>query len=324
LSFFVSFATSFTQLMSVNQLLGSWATDATTIKNLAEGFRSASPFSHVQIDGFFSEEFAAIVNQYFPVPGPDQSSWRESGYCVYDNPIEGKLAIDKRGLEALPAPGGDEMRRIFELFQSEEFVTLMRAVTSMPELEIDEHLHGAGLHYHPTGSRLAMHLDYSIHPLTGKERRVNLIVYMNPNWNEDWNGGLELWHSGMSRCGKRYIPGWNQAVLFQTSDESYHGVPDELQCPEGEGRRSIAVYYVSEPRKGVAVRPKAVYYNRPTDPDDAGVRELMRIRETRLIMPDDLARHTPAWRPRWPGVTPMVLPQPITPSATTTTTGTNL
>ena len=29
------------------------------------------------------------------------------------------------------------------------------------------------------GSRLEMHLDYSIHPVSGKERRVNLIVYMN-------------------------------------------------------------------------------------------------------------------------------------------------
>jgi len=301
--------------MSINSMLGPWATDSVALTHLSESFASATPFSHVQIDDFFSEEFAQTVRDNFPVPPEDQSKWREAGYCIYDNPIEGKLAIDKRALEALPAPEGDEMRKIFELFQSEPFIDLMRQVTTMPELEADPHLHGAGLHYHPRGSRLAMHLDYSIHPITGKERRVNLIVYMNPEWKAEWNGGLELWNSGMASCGKKYDPGWNKAVLFQTFDESYHGLPEPLNCPEGMGRCSVAVYYVSEPRTGVKVRPKAVYYNRPTDPVDPGRDELMRIRESRLLYPEDMAQHTPDWKPRWPGVVPMATPPGLFPAA---------
>jgi hypothetical protein len=307
--------------MSQSGLLGSWASNEKSLDSLNASFKSAAPFPHVQIPNFFSEDFARSVRAHFPVPGPDQSNWRKSGYCVYDNPVEGKLAIDKRGMDLLSGPEGAEMRKVFELFQSEPFVELMRSVASMPDLEIDEHLHGAGLHYHPAGSKLAMHLDYSIHPITGKERRVNLIVYMNPNWQDEWNGALELWSAGMGHCEKRYLPGWNTAVLFQTFDESYHGLPDELECPEGEGRCSIAVYYVSKPRTGVRVRPKAVFVRRPTDPEDAGMDELLRIRATRLISAEDLALHAPGWQPRWPGVEPYVpAPAPVPASTNTATT----
>jgi len=69
-------------------------------------------------------------------------------------------------------------------------------------------------------SNLSCWQDYSVHPLSGKERRLNLIVYLTPDWNAAWcihahahhscvrltvffvrGGGLQLWEAGMARLG---------------------------------------------------------------------------------------------------------------------------
>lgn len=152
---------------------------------------------------------------------------------------------------------------MWEELQSIKLIDLLSGVTGIDGLENDPHLHGAGLHYHPRGSRLEMHLDYSIHPISKKERRLNLIVYMNRDWQEGWGGHLNLWEGtkdGMTRGPtQRIAPMFNQAVLFRTSDISWHGMPDAIECPEGRARKSVAIYYVSDPRQEATHRLKAMY-----------------------------------------------------------------
>ena len=152
---------------------------------------------------------------------------------------------------------------MWEELQSIKLIDLLSGVTGIDGLENDPHLHGAGLHYHPRGSRLEMHLDYSIHPISKKERRLNLIVYMNRDWQEEWGGHLNLWEGtkdGMTRGPtQRIAPMFNQAVLFRTSDISWHGMPDAIECPEGRARKSVAIYYVSDPRQEATHRLKAMY-----------------------------------------------------------------
>jgi len=120
---------------------------------------------------------------------------------------------------------------LWQILQSDQMVDLVKRITGIPNLEKDPHLHGAGLHYHPRGSRLEMHLDYSIHPITGKERRVNLIVYMNGGWEAAWGGDLHLWEGSLEAMrlfAVRVAPRFNTAALFRTSDESWHGMPDPV------------------------------------------------------------------------------------------------
>jgi hypothetical protein len=62
--------------------------------------------------------------------------------------------------------------------------------------------------------------------------QVNLIVYMNPNWKEEWGGHLNLWEGtldGMTRPAARIAPHFNTAALFRTSDNSWHGMPDPVR-----------------------------------------------------------------------------------------------
>jgi len=246
-----------------------------SIKQLASEFASSLPYPHVCIPNFFRQEVIEMILQHFP-PN-DSGVWHR-----YWNPIEVKLACNI--LSRLPKQIGDVILGL----NSPDFVRWVGEVTGIPNLEADPYLHGGGLHSHPRGGKLDMHLDYSIHPLTGKERRVNLIVYMNNDWKPDYCGAIELWDRDFSHCVKKILPCFNQAILFQTSDLSYHGLPDPIECPPQQSRRSLALYYVTNPRVDVLLRPKAQFFGRPTDPASSFLNQLRQIRVERRLEPKDL------------------------------------
>ena len=249
-------------------MFGSW-----TIQG---DFHSATPFPHVVIENFFTEETFQGLLREFGSPTTDV------GWKRYWNPIERKYALNT--LSSRP-----HTTAVFHALQRDEFVERLEALTSIPGLQSDPHLHGAGLHFHPRGGKLDMHLDYSVHPITGLERRLNLIVYLNDSWNDEWGGALELWDSEFTHCGTQIFPYRNRAVLFQTSDISYHGLPHPLRCPEGVGRQSLAVYYVAPIESPANVlRTKAEFRPLPDQVVDERLARLYEIRKTRLISDKDL------------------------------------
>lgn len=246
---------------------------------LRHQFDAALPFPHVVIPNFFADDTATALEADFPLR-PD-SSWHH-----YDNPIEQKYAL--RDFTGLPV-----IQNVFDCLQSPEFVQLMRSVTGIPGLATDPCLHGAGLHAYPRGGKLDIHLDYSLHPVTGMERRVNLIVYMNREWTYA-GGHLQLFNEKLEPL-QSLAPAFNTAVLFRTSDESYHGLPEPIDCAPDVFRKSVAVYYVSEPRAGVTHRLKAEFFPKPGQSVEPRLRRLYDIRPHRLITPEDLA-DWPTWR----------------------------
>ena len=177
-----------------------------------------------------------------------------------------------------------------------EFVEYMKKITKIDDLEYDPYLHGAGMHFHPPGGKLNMHLDYSINPLSLKERRLNIIFFLNKEWKDEWNGHTELWDENLKVCKKKIAPAFNRAVLFRTFDESWHGLPGYIKCPEGTARKSLAIYYVSNARKDATLRKKAQFAIRPSlDPFDERMQRLLDIRPTRRITEQDLKEIWPDW-----------------------------
>lgn len=261
-------------------MFGSW-TSATN--KLSTQFRDAEPYEHVVIPDFFSSDVAARLMDAFPQPNKDDRDWKH-----YDNPIEQKFTLND--FSSLP-----EFKELFDILQSDEFVDHIRNITGIANLEADPHFHGAGLHAYPTNGKLDIHLDYSIHPITGKERRVNLIIYMNKNWKDEYGGHLELWNSELTKCTKVIAPSWNSAVLFRTNNISYHGLPKPIKCEDGEHRKSIAIYYVSEPTATAAPRYKAEFFPAPDQPVSEKLKALYDIRKHRVITSDDL-EDWPSWR----------------------------
>jgi Rps23 Pro-64 3,4-dihydroxylase Tpa1-like proline 4-hydroxylase len=266
--------------MGMESYLGDWTHNT---QSLHETFVNAKPFEHVVIPNFFEESFANAVFAEFPNPHESCLNWKH-----YDNPIEQKYSLNE--FDGLPA-----VQKAFQILQDNALLSLVRSITGIDSLDNDPHLHGAGLHAYPHQGKLDMHLDYSIHPITGKERRVNLIIYMNRNWKDQYGGGLQLMDASFTKSTDVIMPAWNTAVLFRTSDMSYHGIPIPIQCPTGEYRRSLAIYYVSPPREGATKRYKAEFFPLPNQPVDDRLQKLYDVRKSRLITQEDLEAW-PSWR----------------------------
>jgi hypothetical protein len=251
----------------MERLFGTWETD---------GVFDRAPFPHVVVDSFFTPETLAALQSEVGDPIQD------AGWKRYWNPLEKKYALNTFA-------GKPTVQAVFAALQSDAFVQRIAALTGLPTLQSDPHLHGAGLHYHPRGGKLDMHLDYSVHPLSGLERKVNLIVYLNETWESAWGGGLELWDRAFTHAVATIPPSPNRAVVFQTSDLSYHGLPTPIQCPESTGRKSLAVYYVAPLTPTSApVRYKAEFRPLPHQPVDDRLAALYSLRATRLLTPEDL------------------------------------
>jgi 2OG-Fe(II) oxygenase superfamily len=128
------------------------------------------------------------------------------------------------------------------------FLQFLETLTGFGGLIPDMNFEGGGLHQIERGGFLKIHLDSNTHPRFPLARRINLLLYLNRDWREEYHGQLELWDKEMSCCVHKILPVFNRCVIFTTSDLSYHGHPDRLECPPGMTRKSIAVYYYTEGR----------------------------------------------------------------------------
>jgi len=242
-------------------------------QELAQQFNTSKPFNHVIIDNFWKPEIAEELVSEFP--DYESSVWT----AHYQNPIEDKKACNH--WDKFP----EATYRAFDYLNSSEFLSLIENITGTPGIKTDIGLHGGGWHCHHKGGKLNVHLDYSIHPKLKLQRHFNLIVYMTPDWQSNWKGGLELWsHNSESNqpleCIKTVENKFNRAVLFDTTQNSWHGLPDDLVCPEGIYRQSMAVYYLTDPTEGVNTRPRALFAPHKDQAQDASVLELIKKRSS--------------------------------------------
>jgi len=267
---------------NINKYFGKWINN---IEELNKSFISGLPYENIIIDNFLLEDYADKIYNSFPT---NYDNWYK-----YINPIEFKYTFDN--IETL----SEDIRKYFYLLSSDHFITLMNKLTNIPNLEKDPYLHGAGLHCHGKNGKLDIHLDYEKHPYSGKERRINIILFISKDWKTEWNGANELWDKDVTKCVKKTEIKFNRAIIFKTNDISWHGMPDSLDCPEGIYRKSLAYYYVSElntNKKEEKYRKKAKYIKRPNDKYDDKKEELYKIRANRRITSEDLAIHFPSWK----------------------------
>jgi Rps23 Pro-64 3,4-dihydroxylase Tpa1-like proline 4-hydroxylase len=245
----------------------NWPTD---IEACQKSFQTATPFNHIVIDNFFREDIALQLERDFP--DFDSPVW-----YVYNNAIEKKRALNS--WDRFPRT----TYQIFNYLNSAECLEHLSDVTGIRNLNPDIGLNGGGWHAHKRGGKLNVHLDYSIHPKLLLERRLNLIVYLSREWNPQWGGGLQLWSHDDKReqpkeLAKTVDVKFNRGVLFDTTQNSWHGLPDELDCPEGHVRKSLAIYYLTPPRVEASERGKALFAPHKDAENDPEVLELIRKR----------------------------------------------
>ncbi len=215
-------------------------------------FARAEPFAHVVIDDFLPQADAENVLAEFAVT--------ESGWNHYHHYNEKKLALTDL------SQMGPHTQRVFDALQDERFVAFLGELTGIDGLISDPDLDGAGMHQIVPGGFLNMHTDFMSHTVNSSwSRQLNLLVYFNKDWRPEWNGALELWNGSMTHCVESVEPAFNRAVLFYTRSKSFHGHPHKLACPEGETRKSIALYYFRDEHERQTLTPTN-YRATPEDP----------------------------------------------------------
>lgn len=220
---------------------------------LAEEYLRNHPCPHILLQDFLKSETALAMAKQFPTP--ISHAWTQ-----YKHANENKLGMAKRQLfPPAIAAATDELN-------SPRFVAWISGLTGIPNLMADPMLEGGGLHQSTAGGYLNVHTDFSMHHFhMNWRRRVNLILYLNPNWNDEWGGALELWEPKMKRCAAKYPPLLNHALIFTTDQRSLHGFPEPLTCPSGVSRKSLALYYYTVEHDRKAVAHSTDYFARPQD-----------------------------------------------------------
>ncbi|MEM9839381.1 MAG: 2OG-Fe(II) oxygenase [Pseudomonadota bacterium] len=191
----------------------------------------ADPFPHTVIDDFLPMDVVRYCLDNFPgqlgASGDEfdraQERFKRSFQPDdFDNPI---------------------LRNLFYHFNSLPFVQMVERITGIKGLIPDPYFMGGGFHETRTGGHLSMHADFNHHKLLDVERRVNVLMYLNEDWEDGYGGELELWDENMKECRQRVVPIAGRCVMFNTTGDSWHGHPHPVAHPDGKPRRSIALYY---------------------------------------------------------------------------------
>jgi Rps23 Pro-64 3,4-dihydroxylase Tpa1-like proline 4-hydroxylase len=208
-------------------------------KRRAGEYASAQPYPHIVIDGLFDEWILNTVLAEFP-------DSKDRNWALRDIPEEIKLqSNDERDIPVFT-------RALLYALNSASFLMFLEELTGIKNLIGDPHYEGGGLHQILSGGKLAIHADFNMHLRYRLYRRLNVLIYLNKNWDEAYGGHFELWDRTMNKMEEKISPIFNRMVIFTTSRYSYHGHPEPLSCPANVSRKSLALYYftVDEPADG--------------------------------------------------------------------------
>ncbi len=221
------------------------------LPEINEAFLSARPFKYVIIDDFFALEFAESLLADFPAF--DENAKTEFGERSQKSVIPALQSI------------GSTYRIADEMISSQPFLDWVGAVTSIDGLQYDPDYFGGGTHESRDGQELDPHVDFNRHPKTRAHRRLNLIVYLNKDWEDSWGGAIEL-HSNPRDADtnkiRSYAPIFNRAIIFETNEYSWHGFP-RITLPESErhrSRKSLSIYLYTKEAPQTAVAAHATFY----------------------------------------------------------------
>lgn len=243
--------------------------DIENLKLAFNSFKREDSCHYCVIDNFLEESFAEKIAGDFPAF--DSSVYNGN----YDNQIELKRTCNI--WDRFP----QSIYQLLTELNSPQFVSTIGKLTGCDPLCADAGLHGGGLHIHPPGGKLNPHLDYNLHPKLGLQRKFNLLIYLEPNWEESWGGSFGLWNvedNQPTTVHTKILPKFNRAVFFDTTMNSWHGLADLVSCPDGYARKSIAVYYLTQPPNDAEIRHRARFAPTQEQKDNREILDLIERR----------------------------------------------
>ena len=203
-------------------------------KSLNHNYMKAEPFPHCIIDDLINPELLSQIFNEFLI--------KNGNHIDFNNPNEKKIALNDW------EKFGPQTEKVIKYLNSKTFVSFLERLTGIENLISDNYLEGGGLHQINRGGFLKIHADFNKHTSLDLDRRLNVLIYLNKDWQSEWGGDFEMWSKDVSSCIKKVSPIFNRTVVFSTTDFSYHGHPNPLMCPKGFSRKSIALYYFTDGR----------------------------------------------------------------------------
>lgn len=210
-------------------------------ESVAFNYQNANPFPYIVIDNFLDPWIISEINKELD----EYTNWRTDGGVSrhqVNKMFTPDAMFDINDVEIF-SQQAPKTRLMLNYLYSFEFLKFLETLTGISGLLPDYSFVGGGVHNVQSGGKLDIHADFGKHLITGLFRRINLLIYITPHWDELWGGELELWDRDMSKRLVKIPPVFNRAVIFNTDSTSFHGHPTPLNTPTGISRRSLALYY---------------------------------------------------------------------------------
>jgi len=243
----------------------TYSFDDENLNQIAEdykgNFKVGSPWPHLHFTNFLHYQLANEVHLDIPTP-------EEYDFYRYSNELEQKYAFDR--VKRLP----EFLHRLFLDLSTPFFLKFLEKLTGIKGLIPDPYYRGGGVHLYPSGGKLDVHLNNNIHPTLGLYRRVDLVLFLNKDWEKSWGGEFEFWEGEktedrhvLTELRQKVLPEFNTLIIMENSERSYHGVPRRVECPKHEYRKSLACSYytVAPPDDLIEERKYPLFVKRPTD-----------------------------------------------------------
>lgn len=234
---------------------------------LAEQYAEGTPFKHLVLDDFLNLEIAEKLLE----------DLENDNFDTWDKRDHDKIQIKWRSDWKDDTEVPPHTLSLIHFLNGGTFLRWLSKVTGINGIIPDPYLTGGGFNQINTGGTLAVHADGNWHDLMGVHRRLNVIIYLNKDWEDEWAGHFELWSKTKDnkpdQCVKKIRPDFNRMIIFNTDDFSFHGHPTPLKCPEDRSRRSLILYYYTNTRPKEEVQ-SLDYHHRALfhDPASIGVK----------------------------------------------------
>lgn len=253
--------------------------DTATAKEIgakyAAEYQSGTPYHHICIDDFLPMEVVENVRN-------DLNNLPDAGraFDAAEEKFKSQYNPDR-----LPAYS----RHMFQAFNSRAFILFLEEMTGIKGLVPDPYFVGAGIHKTLNGGYLNIHADFNVHKQMRLERRLNVLIYLNPEWKEEYGGSFEVWNNEMTEKKASFVPTQNRMVCFSTGSDTWHGNPEPVNHPDGIPRQSIALYYYTATWDETRVEHSTLFKPRPgsADASDASDR---RQRMAKNVLPPFIYR----------------------------------
>ncbi len=224
----------------------------------AEKYQSGEPYHHICIDNFLPMEIIEKVRaDLTEMPDP------EGSFDAAQERFKSQYSPDR-----LP----DYSRHLFQTFNSRAFILFLEEMTGIKGLIPDPYFIGGGIHKTLTGGHLDIHADFNVHKHMRVERRLNVLIYLNPEWKEEYGGSFEVWEKDMSKKVASFAPTENRMCCFSTGSDTFHGNPEPVNHPDGHPRQSIALYYYTATWDSSRKEHSTLFKPRPGSGDQSEAR----------------------------------------------------